>query len=391
LKTSPRTDFASSKIKLFAESAIREMSILADSTGAVNLAQGSPDFSSPPAVKKAAIAAINRDHNQYEMTMGSQELREAIAAKARSFNGIRADPNDEITVTCGSTEAITATIIALTEAGDRVLIPEPFYENYVPATLISGATAIHVRFQEPHFEFAEEDLKNAFSKRPKAVVINSPNNPTGRVLSKKELMVIADLCEDYDVVAITDEIYEHIVYDGNEHISLATLGNMAERTVTVSGMSKTFSITGWRIGYAIAEKRLTAAIRTIHDFLTVCAPTPFQEAAAKALALPESYYEELLDTYDKKRRFLHESLNALGLRCGLPEGAYYLFADFGELSKKDDYEFARYLIRDVGVAVVPASSFYSKRSGGRTKVRFTFTKKDATLKEAVKRMRSKLG
>lgn len=366
------------------------MSILADRVGAVNLAQGSPDFSSPLAVKEAAIAAINRDHNQYEMTMGSLELREAIASRARNFNGLKADPTDEITVTCGATEAITATIIALTESGDRVLIPEPFYENYVPAALISGASPIHVRFEEPDFALSEENLKTAFSKRPKAILVNTPNNPTGRVLSKKELMVIADLCEDYDVVAITDEIYENIVYDQNKHLSLATLGDMSERTVTISGMSKTFSITGWRIGYAIAEKHLTTAIRTIHDFLTVCAPTPFQEAAVKALAMPDSYYKELLNTYNTKRRFMHESLNSLGFRCALPEGAYYLLADFSGLSKKDDYEFSRYLIRDVGVAVVPASSFYSGRSGGKTRVRFTFTKKDATLKEAIKRMRSKL-
>jgi len=390
VKTSYTRGPVSSKIRLFTDSAIREMSALADATGAVNLAQGSPDFPSPTPLKKAAVAAIHRDHNQYEVNAGSLALRRAIAAKARSFNGIEASAEDNVTVTCGSTEAITATLVALTEAGDNVIVPEPFYESYVPATLISGARATHVRMNEPGFTFAEEELKAAFSQRPKAILINTPNNPTGRVLSWVELKAIADLCEDYDVLAITDEIYERITYDGKSHTSLATIGDMQERTVTVSGMSKTFSITGWRIGYAIAEKRLTKAIRTIHDFLTVCAPSPFQEAAAKALELPDSYYWQLSHTYDKKRRFMSKSLTDLGFTFEEPEGAYYVFADFGEMHKGDDYAFARWLITEAGVAVVPASSFYSNRSGGRSKVRFAFPKKDATLRDAVDRMRVKL-
>jgi aspartate/methionine/tyrosine aminotransferase len=304
LKTTTKRGLVSSKIRFFAESAIRDMSALADETGAVNLAQGSPDFPSPAPLKKAAIKAIGKDHNQYEVNAGSLELRTAIAAKAGRYNHIDANPEDNVTVTCGSTEAITAAMVALTEAGDKVIIPEPFYESYVPATLISGASAIHVRLHEPGFTFAEEELKAAFSQRPKAILINTPNNPTGRVLTKTELTTIADLCEDYDVLAITDEIYERITYDGKPHVSLATIGDMQERTVTVSGMSKTYSITGWRIGYAIAEKRLTKAIRTIHDFLTVCAPSPFQEAATKALELPESYYGQLANAYDKKMRFM---------------------------------------------------------------------------------------
>jgi aminotransferase len=390
VKSSSKYGPVSSKIRLFTDSAIREMSALANATGAVNLAQGSPDFPSPAPVKEAAVAAIHRDHNQYEVTAGSLGLRRAIAAKAWSYNGIEANAEDNITVTCGSTEAITAAMIALTEAGDKVIVPEPFYESYVPAALISGARAIHVRMSEPGFVFDEEELKAAFSQKPKVILINTPNNPTGRVLSKAELRIIADLCEDYDVLAITDEIYERITYGGKPHVSLATVGDMRERTVTVSGMSKTFSITGWRIGYALAEKRLTKAVRTIHDFLTVCAPSPFQEAATKALELPDSYYRQLSHSYDKKRRFMSRSLSELGFTFEEPEGAYYIFADFAQIRKGDDYSFAKWLVKGAGVAVVPASSFYSHRSGGRSKVRFAFPKKDATLKEAVDRMKAKL-
>ena len=375
---------------LFAESAIRDMSQLADRIGAVNLAQGSPDFSAPVSVKRAAALAIKEDYNQYEVTMGSQELRDAIAEKVRKFNKIKTDADDGITITCGSTEAITAAMIALTDPGDRVIVPEPFYENYLPATIVSGAKVVHFKLQEPGFRLAEEDLKAAFSERPKVILLNTPNNPTGRVFSKKELSVVADLCEDYDVIAIADEIYEHIVYDGNRHVSLASIGDMHERTVTVSGLSKTFSITGWRIGYTVAEKDLTAAIRTIHDYLTVCAPTPLQRAAVTALGLPDSYYQDLVATYDKKRLFMLKSLEELGFSCFRPEGAYYILADFGGISKLDDYAFADYLAQKVGVAVVPASSFYANREAGRSKVRFTFTKKDATLKEAVRRMRKNL-
>jgi aspartate/methionine/tyrosine aminotransferase len=389
LKASSRHTYASRKVALFAQSAIRDMSILAEQIGAVNLAQGSPDFSAPLPVKRAAAAAIREDHNQYEMTMGSPELREAIASKVGRFNGIRAGA-DEVTITCGSTEAITAAMIAMTDPGDRVIVPEPFYESYIPATILSGARAIHIRLSEPGFALEEEDLKSAFSRRPKVILLNTPNNPTGRVLTRGELNVVADLCKEYGVVAITDEIYEHIVYDGNRHVSLASIGDMHERTITVSGLSKTYSVTGWRLGYAIAEKNLTYALRTIHDYLTVCAPTPLQRAAVRALSLPDSYYDELAATYDAKRLFMLKSLRDLGFSCFRPEGAYYVFADFSGISKLDDFAFAEHLARDVGVAVVPASSFYANRGAGRTMVRFTFTKRDETLEEAVRRMKKKL-
>lgn len=390
MKALSRSKFLSSKMRLFPKSAIREMSQLAAAVGAVNLAQGAPDFPAPLSVKRAAAAAIREDLNQYEMTIGSQSLREAIAEKVQKFNGFSADPDDEITITCGSTEAITSAMIALTDPGDRVIVPEPFYESYLPATILSGAKVVHFRLHEPDYGLAEEDLKQAFSARPKVVLLNTPNNPTGRVFSRKELSLVADLCEDRDVLAITDEIYEHIIYDGRDHVSLASIGSMNERTVTVSSLSKTFSVTGWRVGYAVAEKSLTWGLRTVRDYLTVCAPTPLQRAAVTALGLPDSYYAHLANAYDKKRLYMLRSLEELGFSCFRPEGAYYILADFGRLSKQDDVAFARRLAREVGVAAVPGSSFYANREAGRSKLRFTFTKRDATLKEAVHRMRKNL-
>jgi len=377
-------------MSLFPESAIRDMSLLADEIGAVNLAQGSPDFAAPLAVKRAGAKAINEDNNQYEMTVGSPELRAAIAAKMRRFNHVEADPDENVTVVCGSTEGVLDAVVALTDPGDKVIIPEPFYESYVPSTIISGARPVHFRMTDPGFGFAEEDLKEAFSTRPKAIIINSPNNPTGRVLTEDELKVVADLCRDYGVIAITDEIYEYITYEGKKHVSLASIGDMHERTVTVSGLSKTFSVTGWRLGYVVANKNLTKAVRTIHDYNTVCAPTPLQKAATVALGLPDSYYVNLAKTYDKKRRFMISVLEKAGFVFSRPEGAYYIFGDFSEVSRLDDYAFAEHLARKVGVACVPGSSFYSKRSGGRTKVRFTYTKKDATLRQAASRIRRNL-
>jgi aminotransferase len=390
LKAASPSRLLSSKMGLFTESSIREMSHLAAEVGAVNLAQGAPDFPAPTSVKTAATAAIRDDLNQYEMTIGSQKLREAIAEKVRRFNGFSADANDEITITCGSTEAITAAMLAFTDPGDRVVVPEPFYESYLPSTILSGASVIHCRLREPDYSLAEEDLKKVFSQRPKVILLNTPNNPTGRVLTRKELGVVADLCEDYDVIAITDEIYEHIVYDGKRHLSLASIGDMQSRTVTVSSLSKTFSVTGWRIGYAVAEKRLTWGLRTVRDYMTVCAPTPLQHAAVTALRLPGSYYRSLAASYDKKRLLLLGVLEELGFACFRPEGAFYILADFGGMSKLDDVAFARHLAREVGVAAVPASSFYAERGAGRSKLRFTFAKKEATLKEAGRRMRKKL-
>ena len=394
--SSPKTrKLVSPRVKLFTDSVIREMTRLAAVHGAINMAQGYPDFAAPSVLKAAAARAVREDYNQYEITWGSTELRAAIAEKARRFNGIQATGEDNVTVTCGATEAMVATMLALTDSDDEVIVPEPFYECYLPSAIISGARVRHVQLKGPRFEFDEEELKRAFSgrggRKPKAIMINTPNNPTGRVFSRSELGLLADLCADNGVLAITDEIYEQIVYDGAKHVSLATLGDMADTTVTISGASKTYSVTGWRIGYTVAEKRLTEAIRKVHDFLTVCAPSPLQRAALTAYSLPESYYSSLTRSYTRKRDYLMKSLEAMGFDCLKPQGAYFIMADFSELWKGDDVSFAERMVKDGGVAMVPASSFFSTRGLGKKQVRLAFPKQDRTLREAVERMRKRVG
>ncbi len=342
------------------------MTRLAEESGAINLAQGMPDFEASSRVKGAATKAIMEDFNQYETTWGS----------ART----------DITVTCGSTEAMTASIIATVDVGDEVIIPEPFYEYYVPATIIAGATPKHVKLRENGQAFDEEELKSAFSSRTKAIIVNTPNNPSGKVLTTNELKLVADLCADFDAIAVTDEIYEHIVYDGRKHISMASLDGMGDRTITISGLSKTYSVTGWRVGYAIAAKEITNAIRKVHDYTTVCAPTPFQKAGIEALKLPKKYYSRLAKEYQRRRDFVVRSLQNLGFRAASPEGAYYILADFSSISAADDTNFARNLTRNAKVAAVPGSSFYAHREMGRSKVRFSFAKRDQTLREAMKRL-----
>ncbi|MGH9919625.1 MAG: pyridoxal phosphate-dependent aminotransferase [Nitrososphaerales archaeon] len=382
-------------MKLFTDSVIREMTRLAAVHGAINMAQGYPDFPAPSVLKTAAARAVREDYNQYEITWGSTELRAAIAEKARRFNGIQATGEDNVTVTCGATEAMVATMLALTDSDDEVIVPEPFYECYLPSAIISGARVRHVQLKGPRFGFDEEELKRAFSgrggRKPKAIIINTPNNPTGRVFSRSELGLLADLCADNGVLAITDEIYEQIVYDGEKHVSLATLGDMADTTVTISGASKTYSVTGWRIGYTVAEKRLTEAIRKVHDFLTVCAPSPLQRAALTAYGLPESYYSSLTRSYTRKRDYLIKSLEAIGFDCLKPQGAYYILADFSAVWKGDDVSFAEHMVKDGGVAMVPASSFFSSPGSGKKQVRLAFPKQDRTLREAVERIRKRVG
>jgi len=381
-------------VKLFTDSVIRDMTRLADVYGAINLSQGFPDFPAPSVLKAAAARAVKDDYNQYEITWGSAELRDAIAEKARRFNGIKAAGEDNVTVTCGATEAMVATMLALTDSNDEVIVPEPFYECYLPSAIISGARVHHVGLKEPGFKFDEEELKRAFEGRdgvkPKAIVINTPNNPTGRVFSRTELKLVADLCEDNAVLAITDEIYEQIVYDGRTHVSLATIGDMADSTVTISGASKTYSVTGWRIGYTVAEKGLTEAIRKVHDFLTVCAPSPLQRAALAAYSLDDSYYSKLTEGYTKKRDYMMKSLEAIGFDCLKPQGAYYILADFSAIWKGDDVSFAEHMVKDGGVAMVPASSFFSTPGVGKKQVRLAFPKQDKTLRDAVERMRKRI-
>lgn len=349
---------------------------------AINLAQGFPDFPCPAELKAAACEAVNEDYNQYAITWGAQDLREALAARVAQFNGMSFDPQTGITVTCGSTEVMMASMLAIIQPGDEVIVPEPFYENYGPDAQISGAVPRYVPLKD-NFSIDEEAWKSAFNKKTRAIILNTPNNPTGKVFSRKELAFIADLCIDHNVIAITDEIYEHILYDGRKHVSIGSLDGMQDRTITIGSFSKTYSVTGWRVGYALAGKEITERVRKIHDFLTVGAPAPLQHACVAALHLPESYYHELAREYDRKRHILFNGLKKAGFACQLPEGAYYIFTDIAGFGMTDT-EFARYLVEKAGVAAVPGSSFYHE--GGETKLRFTFSKKDETLVEACRRL-----
>jgi len=366
----------------FTESVIREMTRLSLKHNAINLAQGFPDFPCPPELKAAACEAVQDDVNQYAITWGAQNLRTALAKKVKQYNRMNFDPESEITVTCGSTEAMMASMLAVIQPGDEVVVPEPFYENYGPDAQISGAIPRFVPLADD-LSIDEEAWMSKFSKKTRAIILNTPNNPTGKVFSEKELRFIADLCTDYNAVAITDEIYEHIIYDGKKHISIGSLDGMHDRTITIGSFSKTYSVTGWRVGYALASADITERIRKIHDFLTVGAPAPLQQACMAALLLPESYYRNLAREYDRKRMILFEGLRHAGFRCQAPEGAYYIFTDISGSGMKDT-EFARFLVEKIGVAAVPGSSFYL--TGGQTKLRFTFSKKDETLHEACRRL-----
>jgi aminotransferase len=377
---------ASAKAARFTESVIREMTRLANLHGAVNLSQGFPDFPAPEEVKEAARQAISGDVNQYAITWGARSLRHAIAAKFTRLYGVAVDPEREVTVTCGSTEAMIATLLAVLDPGDEVVVLEPFYENYGPDAVLSGATPRFVKMRPPDWAFDRDELRRAFSAKTRAIIVNTPNNPTGKVFSRDELEFIAGLCREHDALAITDEIYEHILYDGETHIPMATLPGMAERTVTINGMSKTYSVTGWRVGWAIAPPVLTAAIRKVHDFLTVGAASPLQEAGALALALPDEYYRALAAAYTRRRDRLLPILQKAGFRTHVPRGAYYVMTEIDGLGWDDDVAFARHLVEDVGVAVVPGSSFYRDPADGRRQVRFAFCKRDATLDEAERRL-----
>ncbi len=381
----------STKAESFTESVIRGMTRLATKHNAVNLAQGFPDFSCPEELKQAASRALFEDYNQYSVTWGAPVLREAIASKEKTYNKIQADPEKNVVVTCGTTEAMVASQIALLEPGDEIVIFSPHYENYAPDAVISGAKPRYFELEEENgFSIDEEKLKKTFNSKTRGLVLNTPNNPSGKVFTKKELKFLADLCCDHDVFCFTDEIYEHILYDEHEHISIGSIPSMRDRTVTISGFSKTYSVTGWRVGYTIAEEKLSDAIKKIHDFLTVGAPHPLQIACAQALALPESYYVTLRQEYQKKRDMLLSSLERIGFGCVKPFGAYYIWCDYSELdSKSDDVRFATNLVKKYGVAGVPGSSFFGKNSNkGNKKIRFTFSKKIGTLEEATLRLES---
>ncbi len=374
------------RVQYFTESVIREMTRLCQEHGAINLAQGMPDFEPPQEVKDAACKAIQDGYNQYAITWGAPALRRAIAAKARRYNGIDCDSDAHVTVCCGATECMIATFLALVDQGDEVVVFQPFYENYGPDALLSGARPVWVPLRPPEWRFDPDELRRAFTPRTRAIIVNTPNNPTGRVFTREELSFIAELCQEHDAYAFADEIYEYILYTDRPHISIATLPGMADRTVTISGLSKTFSITGWRLGYCIAPAEVSNAIRKAHDFLTVGAPHPLQMAGAAALALPDSYYDNLRAGYRHRRDLLGSYLRRAGFTFTEPEGAYYVMTDAAALGAEDDHAFVRRMIAEVGVAGVPGSSFHAPRELGRTKVRFMFSKRDETLHQAGERL-----
>ena len=375
------------KASQFTESVIREMTRLAMEHQAINLSQGFPDFAAPDVLKKAAADAIFADVNQYAITWGAKNFRDALVYKTKKFMGIDIDPEREITVSCGSTEAMIDVLLAVINPADEVVVFEPFYENYGPDAIISGATPRYVQLRRPDWSFDEKELAAAFNNHTKAIIINTPNNPTGKVFSREELRFIADLCQKWDVLAITDEIYEHIIYDGAKHISPITLDGMRERTIVVNGMSKTYSVTGWRVGYIIAPPGITGAIRKMHDFLTVGAPAPLQDAGATALRLPDAYYDELARHYQARRDRLMKMLEDAGLNPMLPKGAYYIMCDIGKWGYPNDIEFSKFLVKDIGVATVPGSSFFSDPAAGKDIIRFTFCKKEETLRAAEERLK----
>lgn len=362
--------------------------------GAVNLGQGFPDWAAPEDIKRKACEAIDADHNQYAVTWGVKEFRDAIAKKTMWFPGLDIDPDAEITVTCGSTEGMIAAMMATVDPGEEVVVFEPFYENYGPDAILSDAVPRFVPLYRTDngFLFDRDQLRAAFNERTKAIIICNPNNPTGKVFSREEMTFIADLCKEFDAMCFTDEIYEHIVYDADEvagareHVSMAMIDGMRERTVVVNSLSKTYSVTGWRVGYCIAPPDITSAIRKVHDFLTVGAANPLQHAGAYAMTMPPEYYDALQKEYQSKREFIVPVLRDAGFRCDVPEGAYYVMADISGFGFANDVEFTKHLIREIGVAVVPGSSFYHDAALGAQLVRFCFCKRDETLEAAAERL-----
>ena len=380
----------SSKAEQFTESVIREMTRLALQYQAINLSQGFPDFPAPAEVKRAAQEAIAADINQYAITWGAKPFRDAIAEKFARLQGVTVDPERELTVCCGATEGMISSMLAIINPGDEVVVFEPFYENYGPDAILSGATPRLVKLHPPDWSFDPDELAAAFGPATKAIILNTPNNPTGKVFERAELEFIRDRCVQWGAFSISDEIYEHMLYDGAEHISIATLEGMRDRAITISALSKTYSVTGWRVGWVIAAPEITAAIRKVHDFLTVGAAAPLQAAGEVALRLPPSYYETLARDYAGRRNRLLGILENSGFRCFKPQGAYYIMTDISAFAFPDDLSFAKYLVKEIGIAAVPGSSFYRDPAAGRTQLRFAFCKKETTFQAAEERL-AKLG
>jgi aminotransferase len=380
-------EFSSERARSFTESVIRDMTRVCLRHHGVNLAQGFPDFAAPTEIKEAAVQAIHADINQYAITWGTPALRQAIAEKFSRYNGVGMDPEKEITVCCGSTESMIASLMAMVNPGEEVIVFEPFYENYGPDTILCGAAPRFITLHEPDWHFDERELARTFNNKTKAIVINTPNNPTGKVFSREELQFIADLCLKWGVVAVTDEIYEHILYDGARHVSIASLPGMRDQTITINSISKTYSLTGWRVGWAVASAKLTGSIRKVHDFLTVGAAHPLQEAAAVGLGMESSYYQTLAEEYRERKDFLLKVLEDVGFRVYRPNGAYYIMTDVAHFGFRDDVECAFYLVEKIGVATVPGSCFYSHPERGKTKVRFAFPKRMETLQQAAEKLK----
>ena len=383
-----RAKFRSNRTSRFTESVIREMTRLAFEHKAVNLAQGFPDFSAPDVIKQAAAEAIASDFNQYTITWGSKPFRDAISRKYTEWYGLDYDPEREITVCCGSTEGMIASMLAVTNRDDEVIVFEPYYENYGPDTLLCEAKRVLVSLRAPDWTFDPDELRKAFSSRTKAIILNSPNNPTGKVFTREELERIARLCQEFDVLAITDEIYEHILYDGAAHIPIATIAGMRDRTILINSMSKTYSVTGWRVAWVLAAQDLTESIRKVHDFLTVGAAAPLQQAGVIAMTLGPEYYANLALEYSRRRDTLLRMLERAGFHCFRPKGAYYIMADIRDLGFSDDVSLVRHLIQKVGVAAVPGSSFFEDPRHGAKLSRFCFCKKYETLETAGNRLQS---
>ncbi len=382
---------ASNRADQFQESVIREMSRLSAQHKAVNLAQGLPDFPCPPELKEAVTRAVLDDVNQYAITWGDKFLRQALADQFKKFTGLTVEPETDITVCCGATEAMVATMLALVDVDDEVIVFEPFYENYGPDSILCGAKPRYVKLHAPDWTFDEADLAKAFNDKTRAIIINTPHNPTGKVFSLEEMTAIAKLCQKHNVLAFTDEIYEHILYDGAKHVSMAALPGMADLTVTINSLSKTYSVTGWRVGWAIANAELTLPIRKVHDFLTVGSPAPLQRAGVTAINMPDKYYDELKAKYTERRTMMLDILDGVGIPYFKPQGAYYAFCDISKLGFKSDMDFTKHLVKDIGVAVVPGGSFFGPDAETRHNyVRFCFSRKEETMLAAKERL-AKLG
>lgn len=374
----------SNRLDWFSESTIRKMTRIADQYGAINLSQGFPDFDPPKDILNSLKEVAEKGPHQYEITWGSKIFREKLAEKQKKFMRIEINPEENIVVTCGSTEAMMVSMMAVCNPGDKVIVFSPFYENYVADTILSGAEPVYVALKPPSFGFDKEELRRAFEQNPKALILCNPSNPVGKVFTRDELLYIASLAEEFDTFVITDEVYEHIVFPPNEHIYFASLPGMFDRTISCSSLSKTYSITGWRLGYVLGNKKIIDNCKKVHDFLTVGAAAPLQKAVIPGLEFGDDYYEDLINKYDKKRDLFLNGLDKIGLKYFKPEGAYYVLVDISEFGVKDDISFCEYLTRDIGVAAVPGSSFFKEDVNNY--IRLHFAKKDETLKEALKRL-----